>query len=69
MFKKINPKLKKEQKELTKWYKDQSAKIRDALDCQKTFEGLKEYKAKFKELNIEYTTKVLQLQEKYKNIK
>lgn len=48
MFKKINPELKADYDELNNWYKEQSLRIRDALNCQNTFEGLKEYKNKFK---------------------
>lgn len=66
MFKKINPELKADYDELNNWYKEQSLRIRDALNCQNTFEGLKEYKNKFKELNKEYTMKISQLRKKYK---
>lgn len=68
MFKKISPEYKKEYNELSIWYKDKSKRIRDALNCQNTFEGLKEYKEKFKELNKEYIIKIAQLKQKYRNI-
>ncbi len=68
MFKKMTPELKQEYNELNNWYKDRSKRIRDALNCQNTFEGLKEYKNKFKELNKEYTIRISQLKQKYKKI-
>lgn len=68
MFKKINPELKSEYEELNSWYKDKSKRIRDALNCQNTFEGLREYKDKFKELNKEYATKINDLKQKYKKM-
>ena len=68
MFKKINPELKSEYEELNRWYKDKSKRIRDALNCQNTFEGLIEYKDKFKELNKEYAKKINDLKQKYKKM-
>lgn len=64
----MTPELKQEYNELNNWYKDRSKRIRDALNCQNTFEGLKEYKNKFKELNKEYTIRISQLKQKYKKI-
>lgn len=68
MFRKMSPELKKEYDELKAWYIDRSKRIRDALNCQNTLEGLKEYKEKFKELNKEYAFKISQLKKKYKKI-